>query len=171
MHRVAVAAFGRVACLSVRRVGSVNHGQSISLQMCCQQPLAAHVRQFHLSRPVAAAAGDVSYAYDMKHVGIGEKKNTQKYWIELRDLHCSLSKSGRVVFVLTQSSKEHVPASVVRSKQYQAQTNYSNRVEQIRRSGRLVMGIRFTYSFCMDFPPQYNALTAQPLPCILSKHH
>eukprot|EP00904_Undaria_pinnatifida_P010026 jgi/Undpi1/6153/HiC_scaffold_20.g08637.m1 len=57
MQRVAVAALGRAVCLSARRAGSATRGRPIQLQKSWQQP-AASVRQFHFSRPVAAAAGD-----------------------------------------------------------------------------------------------------------------
>lgn len=58
MQRVAVATLGRAVCLTARRMVSATRGRSGHLHNSWQQaPIA--VRQFHFSRPVAAAAGEV----------------------------------------------------------------------------------------------------------------
>ncbi|CAM9367150.1 unnamed protein product [Scytosiphon promiscuus] len=57
MQRVAVAALGRAVCLTARRTVPVTRGRAVHLHNSWQQaPIA--VRQFHFSRPVAAAAGE-----------------------------------------------------------------------------------------------------------------
>lgn len=58
MQRVAAAALGRAVCLGARRVGSATRARSLQLHNSWQAPSAA--RQFHFSRPVAAAAGEVT---------------------------------------------------------------------------------------------------------------
>ena len=57
MQRVAAAALGRAVCLGARRVGSAAQARSLQLHNAWQAPVAA--RQFHFSRPVAGAAGEV----------------------------------------------------------------------------------------------------------------
>lgn len=57
MQRVAVAALGRAVCLGARWMGSATQARTLQLHNSWQAPVAA--RQFHFSRPVAAAAGEV----------------------------------------------------------------------------------------------------------------
>ncbi|CAM9673843.1 unnamed protein product [Pylaiella littoralis] len=56
MQRVAVAALGRAVCLTARRAVPAARGRSLQLHNSWQAPIAA--RQFHISRPVAGAAGE-----------------------------------------------------------------------------------------------------------------